>query len=525
MAAPILAAERVRSVDAPDRVRRPHKVIIVVAIAAVLLCGAAGFYYIRMLSFSEKKVLLYLSEASGTSVTAKSYHRTRFPAPGCVLEGVEFRKQTNNFMLVQIDKLVIKGSYSGLLRNHVQHVKAVGARIFIPPFGSNFTFQTEHSNIVVDEVIANGASVQFGSADSREKPLVFDVHEALLNDVRWGSPIPYQLKFHNPEPPGEISVRGKFGPWAKGHPNDTPMSGEFSFDHADLSTYGGISGLLSAKGKFQGAFEHIDVDGTTDTPDFEVTSGGHKTHLTSSFDAYVNAMHGDTFLKRVEAHLGRTIVIARGSVAGVAGKKGKFGELELNARQGHIEDLLGLFASAPRSPMSGKLSFKTRAEIQPGNAPFLKRTRLAGAFGVDAGSFSNADTQDSVDTLSAGARGQDKEDPETVLTDLKGQVDLTNGTARFSELSFGAPGVKAEMQGTYDILNYKIDLHGRMRVDTKISNTSSGVKALLLKVMDPLFKKKKQGEIIPVHITGTYQKPEFGLDLSPQSKSPGPPRK
>jgi hypothetical protein len=53
-----------------------------------------------------------------------------------------------------------------------------------------------------------------------------------------------------------------------------------------------------------------------------------------------------------------------------------------------------------------------------------------------------------------------------------------------------------------------------MKVDTKISKTSSGAKALLLKIMDPLFRKKKKGEIVPVHILGTYEKPQFGLDLS-----------
>jgi hypothetical protein len=68
--------------------------------------------------------------------------------------------------------------------------------------------------------------------------------------------------------------------------------------------------------------------------------------------------------------------------------------------------------------------------------------------------------------------------------------------------------------GTYNILNHKIDLHGRMQVDTKISKTASGVKALLLKAMDPFFKKKKKGEDVPVHITGTYEHPQFGLDLT-----------
>jgi len=51
-------------------------------------------------------------------------------------------------------------------------------------------------------------------------------------------------------------------------------------------------------------------------------------------------------------------------------------------------------------------------------------------------------------------------------------------------------------------------------VDTKISNTTSGAKAFLLKVMDPFFKKRRKGEILPVQISGTYERPSFGLDLN-----------
>jgi hypothetical protein len=171
-----------------------------------------------------------------------------------------------------------------------------------------------------------------------------------------------------------------------------------------------------------------------------------------------------------------------------------------------------------RSPMSGDISLEARAEIPPGDQPFLRKVRLNGAFGIDEGSFSKPETQKNVDELSAGAQGKNKEDPETVVTELKGRVDLNGGLARFSELNFGVPGAKAQMHGTYNILNYKIDLHGMMQVDTKISKTSSGIKSLFLKVMDPLFKKRKKGEIVPVHIAGTYEKPQFGLDLA----NPGP---
>jgi hypothetical protein len=69
------------------------------------------------------------------------------------------------------------------------------------------------------------------------------------------------------------------------------------------------------------------------------------------------------------------------------------------------------------------------------------------------------------------------------------------------------------MHGTYNLISHKIDLHGQLKVDTKISNTTSGTKAILLKMMDPLFKKRRKGEVLPVRISGTYEHPAFGLDL------------
>ena len=505
---------RPSSATRPSPPRFKHRGKIWALAVLILVIFIVVPIYVRSSPFSERSIIQQLREASDSQVTIQGYHRTHFPSPGAVVEGVEFHHGPNGFTFLKIQKLVIKGTYLGLLRQHVLRVKAEGAHVFIPPFGSDFQFHTEHSNIVVDEVIANGTMVEFEPDDPHDKPLVFDVHNAFLTDVRWGSPIHYQLKFRNPEPPGEISVHGDFGAWTTGHPQDTPLSGEYSFDRADLGVYGGIAGFLSSTGKFQGLLQHIDVSGTTDTPDFEVTSGGHKVKLVSQFDAYVDAMHGDTFLKRVVATFGRTTILAEGSVAGTKEQKGKFARLQLSSRRARIEDLLGLFVSEGRSPMSGQVSLSTRAQIAPGDAPFLKKTRLDGNFGIANGKFDNQETQQGVNELSAGARGENKEDPETVVSDLTGSVALIGGVAQFTDLSFSVPGAHARMHGTYDVMNHKIDLHGRMRVDTKISNTSTGVKALLLKVMDPIFKKKKKGEIVLVHILGTYEKPEFGLDLT-----------
>jgi hypothetical protein len=42
----------------------------------------------------------------------------------------------------------------------------------------------------------------------------------------------------------------------------------------------------------------------------------------------------------------------------------------------------------------------------------------------------------------------------------------------------------------------------------------------LLKVLDPFFKKKRAGYVMPVKITGTYEHPFFGLDLIDKDKKP-----
>ncbi|HEV3511234.1 MAG TPA: AsmA-like C-terminal region-containing protein [Candidatus Sulfotelmatobacter sp.] len=490
---------------------------IALAVAAVVVVGLLIVLYSRIWPYSRESVLEDLKEASDSTVTIQSFHKTYFP-PGCVMYGLEFQHGTDHFKLLTIEKLIIEGSYIGILRRHVSRITAVGAKVFIPPFGSGTRFNTQHSKTVVDTIVANGSFVEFASSDPHKKPLRFDVHEALLSDVRWAGAIAYRLKFHNPDPSGELSITGKFGPWTRGRPGDTPFSGEYTFADADLGHYGGIAGILSSKGRFEGRLQHVNISGTTDIPDFEVTHSGHKVRLDTKFDAYVDATHGDTFLKRVEAHFGRTTVIAEGSIAKSDAHKGKFTDLHLSAPNGRIEDILGLFVSEPRSPMSGETSMQAHAEIPARNLPFLEKIRLQGSFGVEAGSFSKPKTQENVNELSAGARGESKEDPETVLTDLKGQADLAGGTARFSNLSFRIPGARARMYGTYNIINHKIDLHGKMRVETRISKTSSGFKALLLKIMDPIFKKKKKGEIVPVHIGGTYEKPEFGLDLNPPDK-------
>jgi hypothetical protein len=527
----------------PGRRRRLGKIAILAVIVAVGALSAFALLLSCKWPFAQATVLQNLQEASDSQVQFRTFRETFFPSPGCILEGLVFHHEPGEAKpLITIRKLAIQGSYVGLLSRRVSRIIAEGMLVSIPPFDTHSKFHTTPSKITIAEIVANGSAVEFGSSDPGKKPLRFDIHEALLRDVGWKGALTYHVNVHNPKPPGEVTAQGKFGLWNRTAAGETPISGDYKFEQADLSVYGGISGKLSSTGKFGGKLAHIDISGTTDIPDFEVKSSGHAVRLTTQFSAYVDATRGDTFLKQVDANFWKTHVVAQGSIASTPGGKGKTALIDLRARNARIQDVLLLFVKANRAAMSGSVTLQARAEIPPGPERFLRKVKLHGSFGITGGMFSKPSTQEDVDKLSAGARGekdkdkdhaktktedkdQDKDlsDPETVLTDLNGQVNLLGGMARFSDLSFGVPGATARLHGTYDLIDHKIDLRGQMQVDTKISNTSSGTKAFLLKVMEPFFKKKRKGEIVPIRIAGSYERPTFGLDLNDKNAQKVPP--
>ena len=483
-------------------------------VAAVILAAGVAMLWVRFWPFAQNSVVQDLEEASDSRVQVQSFHATYFPHPGCTLNGLTFTHGTDTaHPLIAIQKVTIEGSYLSMLARHVSRITAEGLRIFVPSQASQ-PFHTQRSTISIGELVANGATLEFAGHDPDKPPLRFDIHEATLQDIGWKGALIYRVRVHNPEPPGEVTASGKFGVWSQDNPAQTPVSGEYKFEHANLSVFHGIAGMLSSGGKFSGTLGHIDISGSTDTPDFKVTSGGHPVQLLADFSAYVDATHGDTFLKRVDAHFGKTRVVATGSIARTVHGKGKTALIDLKSDNGRIEDMVGLFVKASRAPMSGLATLHAKVEIPPGDRPFLKKLSIRGNFGIGGGEFSQPSTQQSVNKLSAGARGEKNDsDPNTALTDLAGGVTVNNGVANFANLSFGVPGASARLQGTYNLINYKIDLRGQMKVQTKISNTESGAKAVLLKMMDPFFKKRKKGEVLPVRIGGDYDHPTFGLDL------------
>jgi hypothetical protein len=177
-----------------------------------------------------------------------------------------------------------------------------------------------------------------------------------------------------------------------------------------------------------------------------------------------------------------------------------------------IEDVLK-FAVRSRPPMVGSVALRVKMEIPSGDQEIVQKLRLQGSFQLAHSQFVDPQTQDKIVSLSLKSRGEhDDENDERIVSDLRGQFLLEDGTASFSGLSFSVPGAQIHLDGHYALVSEDLDFRGKLLMQEKLSNTQTGIKSALLKVLDPFFKGKKAGTELPIKITGTREAPKFGLN-------------
>lgn len=496
---------------------------------AVLLIGAFVFLFFYF-PYSKRNVTESLLESFPGELKVDHFDLKYFPYPGCLAEGITFRLHSSGASvppLVTVQKMTIRSSYLTLLihPHYVSRIVLDGLRVEVPLPENVGTFAggTANSQTTIGEVIANGALLEVARSDNKP-PLRFDFHEFSLGSVSAKRGMSYRVAMHNPEPPGQVSSAGHIGPFPPGRISQTLLSGTYSLDRADLRAFDGIAGLLSSKGQFSGALREVKVQGEADAPDFEVLRSGHMGDLRAQFAVRVNAVNGDVALDRVDAFSGTTEILAKGSVAERKGWENKFTSLDFTVPDGRIEDILRIFTEGHhhQSPMAGPTHFSAHVTVPPEGKPFLKEVTLDSDFDIERGHFEHPRTQTNVDTFSEHSRRQKRADekknlqeenpPENVTANLRGHVALRNGLARLTNVSFSVPGAYARAQGTYNVINQKIDFHGVVKIDANVSEETSGIKSVFAKVLDPFFKKK-QGSVVPVKMDGTYKHPNFALDL------------
>lgn len=408
---------------------------------------------------------------------------------------------------------------------HVETVYLDGLELNIPPRETrqeitNLGTRTPKMSIYVDQFVCKDARLVINTSKPDKLPLEFAISSLKMKEIGQGQPLQFNATLVNPKPVGDIQSSGMFGPWQQDSPRSTPVQGDYSFNNADLSTIKGIGGTLSSAGHYSGILDSIAVQGTTDTPDFQIATSGHAVPLHTEFQATVDGTSGDTYLQPVNATFLHSSFTANGSVVRVKTPKGHDIELDVVLNGARIEDLLKLGVRTDPPVMTGPVQMKTRLSLAPGDASVADRLQLAGTFHVLDAHFTNEKVQGKIESLSLRSQGhpQKARDPnrdpdEDVRVDLRGGFTLKDGLLSFSALHFLIPGTHVDMTGDYGLDGKEFDFHGKARFDAKLSQMTTGWKSILLKPVDPFFSKDGAGTEVPIRITGTQSEPHIGLDF------------
>ncbi len=94
---------------------------------------------------------------------------------------------------------------------------------------------------------------------------------------------------------------------------------------------------------------------------------------------------------------------------------------------------------------------------------------------------------------------------------MQGQVTLENSVVTFHPLHYQAPGMKVLLHGTYALDSRMLDLAGTARMDAEVSQMMTGIKSLLLRPFNSLFRKDGVGTEVAIQVTGPQSNPKLAM--------------
>ena len=511
--------------------RRQRWYLLAGAVAVVLAIVFAAVLSIPIKSDTLKeRVIALLSDQLESEVTIDTLEGRVFPRVSVSGGGVVIRQKgrTDIPPLISIKHFEIHGSLRDLLRHprRVAEVRLEGLEVKIPPGDGDDDGKDKSDaeqraqaqkleQVIIDRFEAPDTVITLIPRKAGKQPKVFTVHHLAMERLGINQTIPYIATLTNPIPKGEIETSGTFGPWDVVHPARTRLTGSYVFEKANLDTINGLGGILSSKGSFGGPLNHIEVQGTTQTPDFQIDVGGASVPLTTRFTALVDGSDGDTYLHRVEGKILNSELTATGAVIGFEGVPGRQVEIDFTMPNGRIEDLLKLAMNSDKPLLNGAIHMKAKLVIPAEKKKVIDKLKLQGDFGLTQAKFTDAEVQTKLMGLSRRGQGLDKDEPAAdVLSNLSGRMVVDNATVSFSRLTFSVPGAQVDLAGNYGMRSETIDFKGHLKLQATLSKVAGGgVKGFFLKAFDPFFKKPGAGMVLPIKIAGTRKAPKFGLDM------------
>ena len=498
---------------------------LLLAIVAVVFLSLG----IRAAPHVRNQVVASVNERFQAGLSLDAFQVSVFPRPEVTGAGlaVSWHNRSDVPPLIRIGSFGASAGVFGLIGTPVRlrTVQLDRLEIHIPPGGIKGARasgpapdrEREHSpvRLTIDEIVASAAQLQIASKDPAKLPRVFDIHDLHIFEYGQKDGASFRASLTNPKPQGHIATTGVFGPWNSEEPRTTPVRGKYTFTNADMNTIKGLDGTLSSHGEYTGVLERIAVTGETDTPDFSIDIAGQPVPLKTTFKAIVDGTNGNTYLEEVDARLIDSHILAKGSVGTHQGCQ----RPACRARHRHRSGAHRRSAQAGHQRREG--SSDRRGEGQDHVQSARGRT------GCDSASSPRRRVRARQGTLHQLQRAKAHQHAESKRTGrrLTGRGGKRRiGTARairteerdncrFLSLTFAVPGAIVQLAGSCNLANEGLDFTGQLLLDASLSETTSGMKAVLATIAQPLFQRKGGGSRIPIKIGGTWTKPTFGLDV------------
>jgi hypothetical protein len=481
-------------------------------VALVVLLGV-GVFADAHWPYRYRVVKPLLEDVLGSQIEITRYHRTYFPHPGFVADGLTLRRKSalNLSPIGSVEQLAVQGTWADLLmlRPIVRLVDMQSLRIVIPAPGSGANREDfppgsasdfAGPDTLIEELKIHNGLLEIMRANGLS--FSFPIKELDVRDFQKGRANQYVVDMQNAIPHGHIQSSGSFGPLNAQNLGATPVAGTFSFSSVRLQDIGDIRGTLTSSGRFEGSMAQIEATADSDTQDFAVGSGG-PTPVHGSFRCAINGQTGEVVMHQVEVKSGTTLISASGAVVG----NPKITNLDIAIKNGRAEDVLRPFVHG-EAPIAGSLWLKGHASVGPTEkgVGFLQRLRVDGIFDVPNEQVTNGPAEKTLSDFSRRAQKNKGDsaagDASDVLSAVKGLGQIRNGIASSPHLTFKVAGAQATLQGTFNFRDETVHLTGNLSMQSEVSHAETGFKSVLLKPLDPFLKKRHAGAVIPIAVIG-----------------------
>ena len=515
---PSVATEQRRTTSGKHK----RQIIEPVLFAALVLALAGVAVMLHYWPFRYREVHPLLEHTFRSKVVVKRYHRTYFPHPGYVAEGITFYRLGDMQIppLATLDRMTVVGTWTNLIfhPHELYEIRLGGLHVQIPPPGTQARKKDFDGDVVasssqqiqIETIVADGTTLDFLAGDAKA-PLRLRFPTLQIHNVHQGQPLTFSARVLMPKPQGTVVANGSIGPFRPNGYGATPLSGTYSLLNADLSSFEGTAGHPAASGRYNGTFSNFETSGHVSVPDFRVASA-HVVRLDSTYFVTINGINGDIQIRDVQLRTHGNLITARGSVAGSPNKL----SLLIATKDSRVEDLLSVIQQSNPS-VKGRVSFHAAVRLNDGREKFLQRLALKGGISLDRITFTKPETQQKMNDFAAHVQqdppANSQPDRPATTAAASSPTIFREGVAYFDDVHITLPGTDAHLHGTFNLINTRIHLTGKVALQQNISHAATGWKSVLLKPLIPFFHKKGSGALVSIAVTGTAEQPKIEQNL------------